>query len=177
MASKNFPSDAILKAILDQEQNTISDFRQTLVNENIATPNRGAKVIEGRIREGNLETNLLSEIADCTDMKYTSHRPEDTNGIVVDLGKLYEFNQILLLPFQRKDNSIHWKFSYRIDVSRSRQDWTTAVDSQTNGKMNDWKGHLFEIQKARFIRLTGKNVTGITSNVLLTSLKVYLKKL
>merc|ERR1712150_15383 len=87
--TKLFSSDALLDAIKIQEEKRVNDHR--IFNEidvNIATPNYGAKVISGKVNEGDLKTNLLSGINNCCSNKHTYHGRHNEQGIVIELEKM-----------------------------------------------------------------------------------------
>ena len=97
-------------------------------------------MLNGRVRSGLPQNILLSaQHIDC----YTYHHPNECDGIVVDLGKLRNINNIKILlyghPFCR--------YMYKIKLSPNRSEWTTVAKIEDTGNpfnLDPWRDHQFK---------------------------------
>ena len=142
------------------------------MNENIATPEHGAKVIHGKVYKGTLATNLLSGIMDTNSDKYTYHYLDGTRGIIIDLGNPKNFNTVRILPHRYPDS----KHRYVVDTLPSGDDWKIVGElGYRRNKENPWQEHKFETVNARYLRITGYFVSHSNLYLQIVSLEVYLR--
>ncbi|KAK6037096.1 BTB And Kelch [Cooperia oncophora] len=120
-----FAPDTILDAIEEQDKKRTTDltYRGFLTpNTNIATAQLGAVVIAGEA-----PNVLLSEaggIPQDGDRGLTRHAIGDEEGIIVQLGRPYIINKIVLQLFDRETRM----YSYYVEVSVDRRDWVRVID-------------------------------------------------
>jgi hypothetical protein len=141
------------------------------MNENIATPEYGAKVIHGKVYKGSLATNLLSGIMDNNSDNYTYHYLDGTRGIITDLGEPKNFNRIRILPHRHPDS----KYRYVIDVKNNGDEWWKTIAETTNrqNKENPWHEYKFGTINAQYIKIAGYFVSHHILYLQIVSLEVY----
>ncbi|XGW01891.1 hypothetical protein V3C99_014181 [Haemonchus contortus] len=142
-----FAPDTILDAIEEQDKKRTTDltYRGFLTpNTNIATAQLGAVVISGES-----PNVLLSESGD-GDRGLTRHAIGDEEGIIVQLGRPYIINKIVLQLFDRETRM----YSYYVEISMDRRDWVRVID-HTKYLCRSWQTLYFHSRVVRYIRVVG----------------------
>ncbi|XGW01890.1 hypothetical protein V3C99_014181 [Haemonchus contortus] len=146
-----FAPDTILDAIEEQDKKRTTDltYRGFLTpNTNIATAQLGAVVISGES-----PNVLLSEsggIPQDGDRGLTRHAIGDEEGIIVQLGRPYIINKIVLQLFDRETRM----YSYYVEISMDRRDWVRVID-HTKYLCRSWQTLYFHSRVVRYIRVVG----------------------
>ena len=128
-------------------------FCVAVIEENVATTLRGAKVIQGEYRE-----RLLDENTTTYDMEngYTRHIIADANdqGIVVELGTINIINHIKILLWDRDTRS----YFYFVEVSVDQEQWERVID-HTKCNCRSWQFLHFPARPVKYIKLVGTHNT------------------
>ena len=121
-----------------------------LLEENVATPQRGASTIEGQVRDVLLNSD--SEMSSSGEQNYTTHviTGDSSKGITVQLSQPYIINCIRMLLWDRDNRS----YSYFIEVSLDKKNWQRVVD-RTNWLCRSWQELFFEPLVIRYLRVVG----------------------
>ncbi|RMX40820.1 hypothetical protein pdam_00006493 [Pocillopora damicornis] len=123
--SELYSADAILDAIQIKTESRVHEmnFRGHLVpDENIATSQHGAEVIEGEMRESLLDGDTTNFDLD---RGFTRHLIlEGDKGICIALGRPSIINNIKMLLWNKDPRS----YSYYIEVSVDNEDWIRVID-------------------------------------------------
>lgn len=130
------------------------DFINIGPEENVACNKFNSRTIQGELRASLLDGDTISY-----DMEkgYTRHTISDTGesqGIIVELGKMFIINHIKILLWDRDNRS----YSYYIEVSVNQSNWERVVD-HTEYFCRSWQYLYFPSRPVRFIRLVGTNNT------------------
>ncbi|CAJ0958850.1 unnamed protein product, partial [Mesorhabditis belari] len=154
--TKLLSPDAILDAIQEQQQTKSAHLMHRAVivpNVNIVTTSRGAQVITGEFKHADV-MQYKGERGH-TQHLITQEPADKEPGIVIELGKLYMINKIVMSLYERNANC--W-YSYFIELSMDNKNWLRVVDYREflcRGQQNLY----FERRPARFIRIVGTNCT------------------
>ncbi|VEN59514.1 unnamed protein product [Callosobruchus maculatus] len=148
--------DTLLDAIAERTNIRLSKLPhrgQLLIDENVASPRLGSKVISGELMEYLLDGDYYTY-----DMEkgYTRHAisgPGD-HGIIVKLGTPSIINHIRMLLWDRDIRS----YSYYIEVSMEQKDWVRVVD-YTQYSCRSWQYLYFENRVVQYIRIVGTHNT------------------
>jgi len=154
--SELFSADAILDAIRIKTESRVNEmnFRGHLVpEENIATTQHGAEVIEGEMRECLLDGNTTNFDLD---RGFTRHLILDGDeGIVIALGRPSIINTIKLLLWDKEATR---SYSYYIEVSMDCEDWIRVLD-YSKYYCRSWQTVHFKPRVVRYIRVYGVHNT------------------
>lgn len=143
----------ILDALERRCQGTVSDIRGALVlDENVATAELGALVVEGE----NRETLLSGAQGSDGNISLTRHRIGQPEGIVVQLGRPYTINSVILQIGESGRDTIR---SYEIEVSMDRREWRTVFFYSTDCQCFPLKEVVFNACLVRYIRVLGGSST------------------
>ena len=121
--------------------------------ENIATLNHSALVIEGVCRSRNALLNGDTSHYDW-DSGYTCHQL-GSGAIMVQLGQPYALNSMRMLLWDCDDRS----YNYYIEVSVNQRDWEVVCD-RTREPARSWQMINFPRRPVVFIRIVGTHNTG-----------------
>ena len=118
-----------------------------MLEENVATPQRGASTIEGQVKDVLLNSD--SEMSS-GEQNYTTHviTGDNSKGITVQLSQPYIINCIRMLLWDRDNRS----YSYFIEVSLDKKNWQRVVD-RTSWLCRSWQELFFEPQVIRWVWL------------------------
>lgn len=148
--------DALLDAIADRTNIRLSSLPhrgQLMIDENVASPRMGSKVVAGELVE-----YLLDGDRNSYDMEkgYTRHGisgPGD-QGIIVKLGVPSIINHIKMLLWDLDLRS----YSYYIEVSMEQKDWVRVID-YSHYSCRSWQYLYFENRVVQYIRIVGTHNT------------------
>ncbi|CAJ0919732.1 unnamed protein product, partial [Mesorhabditis belari] len=124
--TKLLSPDAILDAIQEQQQTKSAHLMHRAVivpNVNIVTTSRGAQVITGEFKHADV-MQYKGERGH-TQHLITQEPADKEPGIVIELGKLYMINKIVMSLYERNANC--W-YSYFIELSMDNKNWLRVVD-------------------------------------------------
>uniref|UniRef100_A0A1Q3FF41 BTB/POZ domain-containing protein 9 n=1 Tax=Culex tarsalis TaxID=7177 RepID=A0A1Q3FF41_CULTA len=148
--------DHLLDAIAEKTASTQLPYRGALwPEENVACNKFNSKTIQGELRSALLDGDTISY-----DMEkgYTRHsiadNPGDSQGIIVELGKMFIINHIRVLLWDRDTRS----YSYFVEVSVNQSSWERVVD-HTDFYCRSWQYLYFPSRAVRYIRLVGTHNT------------------
>ncbi|XP_021695141.1 BTB/POZ domain-containing protein 9 [Aedes aegypti] len=147
--------DRLLDAIAEKIASTQLPYRGALwPEENVACNKFNSRTIQGELRSALLDGDTISY-----DMEkgYTRHSISDngdSQGIVVELGKLFIINHIKILLWDRDTRS----YSYYVEVSVNQTNWDRVVD-HTDYYCRSWQYLYFPSRAVRYIRLIGTHNT------------------
>ncbi|VDP15075.1 unnamed protein product [Heligmosomoides polygyrus] len=126
--------DFILDALNRKCEGTVSDMRGAVVlNENVATVARGAAVVEGENRDKLLRAAHGNRYDGNTSL--TRHRIGQTEGIVVQLGRPYTINSVIL---QIGDCGTGATYSYKIELEKEREAHKITASEKKNLEKVMW---------------------------------------
>ncbi|VDM64720.1 unnamed protein product [Angiostrongylus costaricensis] len=117
-------------------------------NTNIATAQLGAVVISGEAPNALLSETGSQAIPQDGDRCLTRHALGDNEGIVVQLGRPYIINKIILFLWDRETRM------YSYYVSMDRRDWVRVID-HTKYLCRSRQSLYFEPRVVRYIRIVG----------------------
>ncbi|KAJ8912844.1 hypothetical protein NQ315_007976 [Exocentrus adspersus] len=148
--------DTLLDAIAERTNVRLSSLPhrgQLIIDENVASPRFGSKVVSGELME-----YLLDGDYHTYDMEkgYTRHGingPGD-QGIIVKLGTPTIINYIRMLLWDRDIRS----YSYYIEISMEQKDWVRVIDYSTYS-CRSWQYLYFESRVVQYIRIVGTHNT------------------
>ncbi|KAK6755506.1 hypothetical protein RB195_014088 [Necator americanus] len=146
-----FPPDTILDAIEEQDKKRTTDLTHRgflTPNTNIATAQLGAVVISGEA--ANVLLSEAGGIPQDGDRSLTRHAIGDDEGIVVQLGRPYIINKIVLQLWDRETRM----YSYYVEVSMDRRDWVRVID-HSKYLCRSRQTLYFESRVVRYIRVVG----------------------
>lgn len=146
-----FAPDTILDAIEEQDKKRTTDltYRGFLTpNTNIATAQLGAVVISGE--SPNVLLSEAGGIPPDGDRSLTRHAIGDEEGIVVQLGRPYIINKIVLQLWDRETRM----YSYYVEISMDRRDWVRVID-HTKYLCRSRQTLYFHSRVVRYIRVVG----------------------
>ncbi|XP_027050200.1 BTB/POZ domain-containing protein 9-like [Pocillopora damicornis] len=153
--SELYSADAILDAIQIKTESRVHEmnFRGHLVpDENIATSQHGAEVIEGEMRESLLDGDTTNFDLD---RGFTRHLIlEGDKGICIALGRPSIINNIKMLLWNKDPRS----YSYYIEVSVDNEDWIRVID-YSKYFCRSWQRLYFKPRVVRYIRVLGVHNT------------------
>lgn len=144
-------SDAILDAIKEQQEKKSVELTYRgflLPNVNVATAGFNASVLTG---EG--ANHLLSGDTTRYDMErgFTTHPiNERTSGIIVEFGRPFIINHIVLLLWDRDQRSYH----YYVEVSIDKENWVRVID-HTKYLCRSRQRLFFSPRVVKFLRVMG----------------------
>lgn len=147
--------DHLLDAIAEKTASTQLPYRGALwPEENVACNKFNSRTVQGELRSALLDGDTISY-----DMEkgYTRHSINDTGesqGIIVELGKLFIINHIKILLWDRDTRS----YSYYVEVSVNQTNWDRVVD-HTEYYCRSWQYLYFPSRAVRYIRLVGTHNT------------------
>lgn len=147
--------DHLLDAIAEKTASTQLPYRGALwPEENVACNKFNSKTIQGELRSALLDGDTISY-----DMEkgYTRHSISDngdSQGIIVELGKMFIINHIRVLLWDRDTRS----YSYYVEVSVNQSSWERVVD-HTDYYCRSWQYLYFPSRAVRYIRLVGTHNT------------------
>ncbi|WKY10431.1 hypothetical protein Q1695_002638 [Nippostrongylus brasiliensis] len=162
-----FAPDTILDAIEEQDKKRTTDLTHRgflTPNTNIATAQLGAVVIAGES-----PSVLLSETGGIPadgDRSLTRHVIGDEDGIIIQLGRPYIINKIILQLFDRETRM----YSYYVDVSMDRRDWVRVID-HTKYLCRSRQILYFYSRVVRYIRIVGTHNSQLNRMFHLVSLE------
>ncbi|WKY01860.1 hypothetical protein Q1695_015683 [Nippostrongylus brasiliensis] len=134
----------ILDAISNKRNETKINFRGTLIRDtNIVTVEHGASVMVGIEPDALLSSNEKSGA--------TRHKFGSQEGIVIDLGKPYTINTVVL---KLNESDTKRTFSYYIEVSMDRKSWVMVAD-RTKYQCRSLQTLYFHPCLVRYIRVVG----------------------
>ncbi|KHJ87003.1 f5/8 type C domain protein, partial [Oesophagostomum dentatum] len=146
-----FPPDTILDAIEEQSKKRTTDLTHRgflTPNTNIATAQLGAVVISGEA--ANVLLSEAGGIPQDGDRSLTRHSIGDEEGIIVQLGRPYIINKIILQLWDRETRM----YSYYVEVSMDRRDWVRVID-HSKYLCRSRQVLYFEPRVVRYIRVVG----------------------
>lgn len=153
--SELYSADAVLDAIQIKTESRVHEmnFRGHLVpDENIATSQHGAEVIEGEMRESLLDGDTTNFDLD---RGFTRHLIlEGDKGICIALGRPSIINNIKMLLWNKDPRS----YSYYIEVSVDNEDWIRVID-YSKYFCRSWQRLYFKPRVVRYIRVLGVHNT------------------
>lgn len=147
--------DHLLDAIAEKTVSIQLPYRGALwPEENVACNKFNSRTIQGELRSALLDGDTISY-----DMEkgYTRHSISDTGdsqGIIVELGKMFIINHIKILLWDRDTRS----YSYYVEVSVNQTNWERVVD-HTDYFCRSWQYLFFPSRAVRYIRLVGTHNT------------------
>ncbi|KAL9696135.1 hypothetical protein quinque_015420 [Culex quinquefasciatus] len=147
--------DHLLDAIAEKTASTQLPYRGALwPEENVACNKFSSKTIQGELRSALLDGDTLSY-----DMEkgYTRHSISDngdSQGIIVELGKMFIINHVRVLLWDRDTRS----YSYYVEVSVNQTSWERVVD-HSDYYCRSWQYLYFPSRAVRYIRLVGTHNT------------------
>ena len=148
--------DVLLDAIQAQNESCDGDlsYRGVLCpDENIATPQHGAQVLEGDMCASLLNGDTRNYDGD---HGYTIHNISDESSgkkercIKVKLGRPSIINNVRLLLWDKDNRS----YSYYIEVSMDDKDWHKVIDYSRH-LCRSWQSLYFKKRVVRYIRVVG----------------------
>ncbi|XP_053674687.1 BTB/POZ domain-containing protein 9 [Anopheles nili] len=147
--------DRLLDAIAEKVSSKQLPYRGALwPEENVATPKFNSRTIHGDLRSALLDGDTISYDMEKGYTRHTISENGDSNGIIVELGKLFIINHIKVLLWDRDTRS----YSYYVEVSVNQRNWERIVD-HTKYYCRSWQFLYFPAQAVRYIRLVGTHNT------------------
>ncbi|XP_060523915.1 BTB/POZ domain-containing protein 9 [Cylas formicarius] len=148
--------DALLDAIAERtnnRMNTLPHRGQLVIDENVACPRNGSKVVAGELIEYLLDGDYYSYDMD---KGYTRHAISGSSdeGIIIKLGVPSIINHVRMLLWDRDIRS----YSYYIEVSMEQKDWMRVID-YSHYCCRSWQYLYFEARVVQFIRIVGTHNT------------------
>lgn len=148
--------DALLDAIAERtivRNSNLPHRGQLAMDENVASPRMGAKVVAGELLEALLDgdhTNYDMERG------YTRHAINGLGdqGIIVKLGTPSIINHIKMLLWDRDLRS----YSYYIELSIEQKDWVRVID-YSHCACRSWQYLYFQNRVVQYIRIVGTHNT------------------
>uniref|UniRef100_A0A914EC69 BACK domain-containing protein n=1 Tax=Acrobeloides nanus TaxID=290746 RepID=A0A914EC69_9BILA len=159
-SSEIFTLETIVDAITEQRKNSHENKkRRIFVTNNVATIEKGAKVIEGFAAINDPDRNdptavlFNGDLTAIGDKNFVYH---NTNGaLTIQLDQVYLLSSMRFLLWNGNDRIYK---SYGIEVSTDHDSWNKLCE---NNDCKSWQIIRFDQQAVRYIRITG---TGNTDN-------------
>ncbi|CAG9764037.1 unnamed protein product [Ceutorhynchus assimilis] len=148
--------DTLLDAIAERTNCRISTLPHRgllVVNENVACPRTGSKVVAGELTEFLLDGDNYSYDMDKGYTRHAINGPVD-QGIIVKLGVPSIINHIRMLLWDRDIRS----YSYYVEVSMEQKDWVRVVD-YSQYCCRSWQELYFDTRVVQYIRIVGTHNT------------------
>ncbi|XP_066254986.1 BTB/POZ domain-containing protein 9-like [Euwallacea similis] len=148
--------DSLLDAIADRTNCRTSSLPHRgllVVDENVACPRRGSKVVAGELTEYLLDGNNCNYDMDKGYTRHAINGPGD-QGIIVKLGVPSIINHIRMLLWDRDIRS----YSYYVEVSMEQKDWVRVVD-YGQYCCRSWQHLYFDTRVVQYIRIVGTHNT------------------
>ncbi|XP_018331680.1 BTB/POZ domain-containing protein 9 [Agrilus planipennis] len=148
--------DTLLDAIAERTNARLSSLQhrgQLLLDENVASPRLGSKVVLGELMEALLDGDHSNYDMERGYTRHAINGPGD-QGIVVKLGTPSIINHIRMLLWDRDLRS----YSYYIEVSIEQKDWVRVVD-YGHFSCRSWQYLYFENRVVQYIRIVGTHNT------------------
>ncbi|XP_030766538.1 BTB/POZ domain-containing protein 9 isoform X2 [Sitophilus oryzae] len=146
--------DCLLDAIADRTNcRTNSLPHRGQLDENVACPRTGSKVVIGELSEYLLDGDYYSYDMDKGYTRHAINGPAD-QGIIVKLGVPSIINHIRMLLWDRDIRS----YSYYVEVSMEQKDWVRVVD-YSQYCCRSWQYLYFNTRVVQFIRIVGTHNT------------------
>ncbi|XP_055617391.1 BTB/POZ domain-containing protein 9 [Toxorhynchites rutilus septentrionalis] len=147
--------DHLLDAIAEKTASTKLPYRGALwPEENVACNKFNSRTIQGELRSALLDGDTISYDMEKGYTRHTIFDTGETQGIIVELGKMFIINHIKILLWDRDNRS----YSYYIEVSVNQSNWDRVVD-HTDYYCRSWQYLYFPSRAVRFIRLVGTHNT------------------
>lgn len=148
--------DALLDAIAERTNIRLSSLPhrgQLILDENVASPRFGSKVVSGELMEYLLDGDYYSYDMEKGYTRHGINGPGD-HGIIVKLGQPSIINHIRMLLWDRDVRS----YSYYIEVSMEQKDWVRVID-YSQYSCRSWQYLYFENRVVQYIRVVGTHNT------------------
>ncbi|XP_044263423.1 BTB/POZ domain-containing protein 9 [Tribolium madens] len=148
--------DALLDAIAERTNVRLSSLPhrgQLILEENVASPRMGSKVVAGELLEYLLDGDYYTYDMEKGYTRHPINGPGD-QGIIIKLGMPSIINHIRMLLWDRDLRS----YSYYIEVSMEQKDWVRVVD-YSHYCCRSWQYLYFENRVVQFIRIVGTHNT------------------
>uniref|UniRef100_A0A7E4ZR92 BTB domain-containing protein n=1 Tax=Panagrellus redivivus TaxID=6233 RepID=A0A7E4ZR92_PANRE len=133
------PTDVLdapmLLGLYRQQQLSNPDAVHKVINENVAVPKYGVSVIVGG------DTKFFDG-----EPGFLVHEREQTDGIIIDLGRRNMLNLI------KMELAKFIEFSYFIEVSEDNVDWTRVID-HSKYVCRSLQNLYFDVRPVRFVRI------------------------
>ncbi|XP_065085350.1 BTB/POZ domain-containing protein 9 [Ochlerotatus camptorhynchus] len=147
--------DHLLDAIAEKTASTQLPYRGALwPEENVACNKFNSRTIQGELRSALLDGDTTSYDMEKGYTRHSISDTGDTQGIIVELGKLFIINHIKVLLWDRDTRS----YSYFVEVSVNQTNWERVVD-HTDYYCRSWQYLYFPSRAVRYIRLVGTHNT------------------
>ncbi|CAG9860165.1 unnamed protein product [Phyllotreta striolata] len=148
--------DALLDAIEERTNIRLSSLPhrgQLIIDENLACPRLGSKVVSGELMEYLLDGDYYSYDMEKGYTRHAINGPGD-HGIIVKLAQPSIINHIRMLLWDRDLRS----YSYYIEVSMEQKDWIRVIDYSAY-RCRSWQYLYFENRVMQYIRIVGTHNT------------------
>ncbi|CAG9813737.1 unnamed protein product [Phaedon cochleariae] len=148
--------DALLDAIAERTNIRLSSLPhrgQLVLDENVASPRLGSKVVSGELMEYLLDGDYYTYDMEKGYTRHAINGPGD-HGIVVKLGTPSIINHIKMLLWDRDIRS----YSYYIEVSMEQKDWVRVID-YSQYSCRSWQQLYFKNRVVQYIRIVGTHNT------------------
>ncbi|CAH0552089.1 unnamed protein product [Brassicogethes aeneus] len=148
--------DSLLDAIAERTNVRLSSLPhrgQLVIEENVASPRLGSKVVGGELMEYLLDGDYYTYDMDKGYTRHSINGPAD-QGIIVKLGFPSIINHIRMLLWDRDLRS----YSYYIEVSMEQKDWVRVVD-YSQYCCRSWQYLYFERRVVQYVRIVGTHNT------------------
>lgn len=148
--------DALLDAIAERTNIRLSSLPhrgQLILDENVACPRLGSKVVSGELMEYLLDGDYYTYDMEKGYTRHAINGPGD-HGIIVKLGVPSIVNHIRMLLWDRDIRS----YSYYIEVSMEQKDWVRVID-YSQYSCRSWQYLYFENRVVQYIRIVGTHNT------------------
>lgn len=149
-------ADALLDAIAERTNIRLSSLPhrgQLVLDDNLACPRLGSKVVSGELMEYLLDGDYYSYDMEKGYTRHGINGPGD-HGIIVKLGQPSIINHIRMLLWDRDLRS----YSYYIEVSMEQKDWIRVID-YSQYSCRSWQYLYFENRVVQYIRIVGTHNT------------------
>ncbi|KAJ8942635.1 hypothetical protein NQ318_013348 [Aromia moschata] len=124
-----------------------------LLDENVASPRQGSKVVAGELMEYLLDGDYYTYDMEKGYTRHAINGPGD-HGIIVKLGVPSIINHVKMLLWDRDTRS----YSYYIEVSMDQKDWVRVID-YSQYSCRSWQHLYFTNRVVQYIRIVGTHNT------------------
>ncbi|KAF5292804.1 hypothetical protein FQA39_LY13849 [Lamprigera yunnana] len=148
--------DALLDAIAERTNVRISSLPhrgQLIMDENVASPRFGSKVVAGELMEALLDGDHCNYDMERGYTRHAINGPGD-QGIIVKLGTPSIINHIRMLLWDRDLRS----YCYYIEISIDQKDWAKVID-YSHYSCRSWQYLYFPNRVVQYIRIVGTHNT------------------
>ncbi|KAG4074440.1 hypothetical protein HA402_015136 [Bradysia odoriphaga] len=118
---------------------------------NVATIERGAKVVDGLVNSGDtLDVVLNGDVKNYTGGSGYTYHLIGQGSIVIQLTQPYHIGSCRLLLWDQDDRT----YSFYVETSVNKKDWKMAVDKR-NDQLKSWQELTFEPRPVVFFKIVG----------------------